>query len=113
MPGLLLRWLTTFLAVLLTAWLLPALITFGDLVSAAAFAAVLALLNASLRPLLLILTLPLSCLTLGLFALVVNGVVFWLAAAIVPGVVVPSFFAALLAALIVSVISTAVGLLVR
>jgi putative membrane protein len=72
-------------------------------------ALVLGFVNAVIRPLLTFLTLPLTLLTLGLFYLVVNAAAFALAAAIVPGFSVASFWAALLGALVVSLVSWVVG----
>jgi putative membrane protein len=73
------------------------------------FAVILGVLNAFLRPILLLLTLPLNLLTLGLFTLVVNAIVFWLASLIdlqgANGVQVADFGVAFLAALAVSVAS--------
>jgi len=76
------------------------------LVTVAAFAVILGVLNAFLRPILLLLTLPLNLLTLGLFTLVVNAIVFWLATVIQgSGVQVADFGAAVLGAFAVSVVS--------
>src|SRR5688572_14048165 len=78
--------------------------------SALAIAAlVLGVVNAIVRPILLILTLPITVLTLGLFYLVVNGLAFGLAASIVPGFQVRSWGAAILGALLTSVISWFLG----
>lgn len=66
---------------------------------------VLGVINALLKPLLVLLTLPITILTLGLFLLVVNALLLWLAAAIVPGFRVRSFGSALLGALVLSIIS--------
>jgi putative membrane protein len=74
-------------------------------VAALVFALVLGILNAFLRPILLLLTLPLNLLTLGLFTLVVNAIVFWLASQIGTGVRVADFPAAFLGALVVSIVS--------
>lgn len=76
-------------------------------------AIVLGLVNALVRPVLVLLTLPLTIVTLGLFYLVVNGIAFGLAAALVPGFRVDSFGSAMLGALIVSLVSWAVGWLAR
>lgn len=103
--GLIFRWLVIFLAVLVAAWLFPDRIVYPDWQAAAVFAAVLGLLNAFLRPVLTFLTLPLSCLTFGLFAIIVNGFVFWLAAQLYQGVRVASFLDAIIGALVVSVVS--------
>ena len=74
-------------------------------VAALIFALILGILNAFLRPILLLLTLPLNLLTLGLFTLVVNAIVFWLASQFGGGVRVEDFPAAFLGALLVSVVS--------
>jgi putative membrane protein len=76
-------------------------------------ALVLAVVNAIVRPILLILTLPITVLTLGLFYLVINGAAFGLAAALVPGFQVGSWTAAILGALLTSVISWFLGIFVR
>ena len=66
---------------------------------------VLGLLNAFLRPILLLFTLPLTIMTLGLFTLVINGIVFYLAAHLVDGFRVTSFGTAFVAALLFSLFS--------
>jgi putative membrane protein len=76
-------------------------------------ALVLALINAIVRPILVILTLPITVLTLGLFYLVINGAAFGLAAAVVPGFQVASWTAAILGALLTSLVSWFLGIFVR
>src|SRR5215471_813764 len=103
-----LRVLVTTLAVLLLHQFAPNLIMIHSdqpLVTVLVFAVILGVLNAFLRPILLLLTLPLNLLTLGLFTLVVNAIVFWLASQIDVGVHVVDFGAAFLGALVVSVVS--------
>ena len=73
-------------------------------------ALVLGFVNAVIRPILTFLTLPITCLTLGLFYLVINGLAFTLAAFVVPGFHVESFGYAVLGALVVSVVSWFIGL---
>ncbi len=107
---LLLRWLVPFIAILLAAYLLPGEIVVGDYVAAAVFALVLALLNAFVRPIIALLALPITCLTLGLFHFVINAALFALAATLVPGVMVHGFLAALLGALIVSALGLVTSL---
>jgi putative membrane protein len=68
-------------------------------------ALVLAIINAAVRPVMVILTLPVTILTLGLFLLVLNAVCLWLVTAIVPGVQVTSFGAAFLGALVIAIVS--------
>ncbi len=74
---------------------------------------VLGLINALVRPILFIITLPITILTLGLFYFVVNGLAFALAAALVPGFTVTSFTSAVLGALVVSVVSWILGSIAR
>ncbi|HUE86370.1 MAG TPA: phage holin family protein [Vicinamibacterales bacterium] len=76
-------------------------------------AVVLAVVNAIVRPVLLILTLPITVLTLGLFYLVINGAAFGLAAALVPGFEVASWTSAILGALLTSLVSWFLGIFVR
>jgi putative membrane protein len=70
-------------------------------------------LNAIIRPILVMISLPITCVTLGLFVVVINGIIFWLLSLIpYTGLVVHDFLQAILGALIVSVVSFALGLIV-
>jgi putative membrane protein len=100
-----LRLFITALAVLLASYLFRPLVEVNDFTSALLFALVLGVLNAFVRPIILLLSLPLTILTLGLFTLVVNAVVFWLATLLPVGVRVQDFGGAFLGALVVSVVS--------
>ena len=71
------------------------------------------LLNAFLRPVLIFFTLPVTILTLGLFTLVINGVIFYLAAWLVKGFHVAGFWSAFVAALVFSVVSFLLNLLIN
>ncbi len=73
---------------------------------------ILGLVNAIIRPIILILTLPLNLLTLGLFTLVINGFMLWLVSLIVKNFYVQGFGAAIIAALILMVFNSAINLLV-
>ncbi len=97
-------WLVTAVSLLVTAWLVPG-ITLASVSAAAIGAVVLGLVNALVRPLLLLLTLPLTILTLGLFLLVVNAVSFSLVAEFTPGFTVSTFWDALFGSLILSFVS--------
>ncbi|MBV9175212.1 MAG: phage holin family protein [Chloroflexi bacterium] len=107
MQRFLLRLIITALVVLVLSQQAPGLIQVdqNSLTVALVFGLVLGLLNAFLRPVILLLTLPLTLLTLGLFTLVVNAFVFWAATWFPIGVHVPGFGAAFVNALIVSVVS--------
>ena len=77
----------------------------------AIMALVLGLVNAIIRPILLLVTLPLTILTLGLFYFVVNGLAFNLAASLVPGFHVANLWSGILAAIVVSIVSWLIGLI--
>jgi putative membrane protein len=102
------NWLLSTLSLLLAAWIVPGIQVRG-LLAALAAAALIGFLNATIGLVLKILTLPLTVVTLGLFLMVVNALMFWLAAAIVPGFSVRSFWSALLGALLMSL----TGILLR
>jgi len=105
------------IAVFLVVWGLPQLgftqplISYSDWVSLAVFAAILALLNTFIRPLLVLLSLPLTCLTLGLFAFVINTLLFAVAGVLTPGFQVANFWGAFIGALAVSVVGVAVNII--
>ncbi|MPZ15848.1 MAG: phage holin family protein [Chloroflexi bacterium] len=84
-----------------------------DLVAAIVLALILGVLNATIRPILTLLTLPFHLLTFGLFALVVNAVILWVAALLVPPVHIGGFAGAFLAALIVAVVSAVASRIIR
>jgi putative membrane protein len=104
MAGILIRWLITTVAILIVPYLLSGVRvdSFGTALWAAA---ILGILNAMIRPILFILTLPLTVLTLGLFILVINALMFQLAGALVSGFHVASFWSAFFASIIVSLVS--------
>ena len=110
--GILVRLIITAISIVVAAYLLPGQLQVGDLGSVLLFAVVLGILNAFVRPVLLLLTLPLNLVTLGLFTLVVNAVVFWLATLFPLGVAVNGFVGAFLAALVVSIVSFVLSRLV-
>ena len=112
MKGLVIRWLVSALALYLTSMIVRGIVIDG--VAALLFAAItIGVLNAVVRPILELLALPITCLTLGLFHFVINAIVFAIAAALVPGVVVNGFVAALIGALIVSAVGLLMSVLVR
>lgn len=105
----LLHLIISAVAVMLTAWLLPGAHV-NSFWSALIVALVLAVLNAFIRPILVILTLPITVVTLGIFLLVINAAIIGLASAIIDGFVVDGFWWALLFSLILSLISAIFGL---
>jgi putative membrane protein len=98
---LLVRWLLLAAALLLVAYLYPG-VTVTSFGAAMIAALVLGLLNTVVRPLLVLLTLPVTLLTLGLFLFVINALMFWAAASILAGLNVSGFGAALIGSLIYS-----------
>ena len=106
MAGLLIRWLVTAFALWLTATLVPSLVTIRNAGAAIVAALVLGLVNAIVRPILTLLTLPFTIVTLGLFLFVLNAAMFGLAALLSgKGFEVHGFFGALVGSLLVSIIS--------
>jgi putative membrane protein len=95
------RLLLYSVAVLITAYILPG-VDIGSFWIAIVVAAVLSLLNGFLKPVLIILTIPVTVFTLGLFLLVINALIVLLAAGIVPGFAVNGFWWALLFSIILS-----------
>lgn len=102
--NLLLRWLVYTLAIAITGYLLPG-VHIESFAAALVAALVLGLINAVLRPILIILTLPATILTLGLFILVINALLILLAANIVPGFSVDGFWWACLFGIILSLVN--------
>jgi putative membrane protein len=98
-----LRWLLLAAALFLVAHVVPGVVV-TSYVSALIAAAVLGLFNTLLRPLLVLLTLPVTVITLGLFLFVINALMFWAAASVLQGFRVDGFGAALLGSLAYSVL---------
>lgn len=104
MIPLLLRWLLNAGALLLVAYLYPG-VQVTDFMAALIAALVLGLVNAVIRPLLVLLTLPVTLLTLGLFLFVINAFLFWLVAELVKGFAVSGFGGALIGSILYSLIT--------
>ncbi len=108
---LIVRWFINALALLLVAYLYSGVQVDG-IFAALIAALVLGLVNAVIRPLLVVLTLPVTILTLGLFIFVINAFMFWFVTEIVKGFTVTGFMAALIGSLMFSVISLVTNWLV-
>jgi putative membrane protein len=104
MLTLLARWIVNAAALLLVGYLYPG-VQLAGLGSALAAALVLGLVNAAIRPILVILTLPVTLLTLGLFVFVINALLFWLVASVVHGFAVTGFGAALAGSILYSLVT--------
>jgi putative membrane protein len=117
-------WAITTVAVALAVFLVPGIEVWEDsqawgggwMVSIISLAAVLAILNTFLKPILQAISLPITCLTLGLFAFVVNTALLylsaWLSNVFGAGVYIDNFFSALLASLVISIVTAVLGSLV-
>jgi putative membrane protein len=104
MPQFLITWIATAIALLITAKIVPGLVV--DSVSASIIgAAVLGFVNAIVKPILFIFTLPLTILTLGLFLLILNAIAFGIVGYLTPGFTVDGFFPALFGSIILSLIA--------
>lgn len=111
MPQFLLTWLVTAISLMITAYIVPGFVvsSFGAAVIAAI---VLGLINAIVKPILVLLTLPLTIVTLGLFLFVINALTIWLAGALTPGFDVTGFIPALVGSIVLTLITSVSNFLV-
>ncbi len=104
MLKIILKWVIFALMIMLVGWLTPGLAV-ANFLTAMLAAVVIALINAFIKPVIMMLTLPINFLTLGLFTLVINALLFMFAAYLVPGIEVSGFLSALLASVLISLFS--------
>jgi putative membrane protein len=109
---LLLHWILNAVALLIVAHVVPG-VSVRDPVAALVAAVLLGLANAIIKPVLVLLTLPVTILTLGLFLLVINGLLFWAVSALMTGFEVRGFWPGVLGALVYSVLTALLSLLVQ
>lgn len=100
------------LSLMATAYLVPGF-TIANLQSLVLAAIIIGVLNTFIRPLLMLVSAPINFITLGLFTFVVNAIILRLAALIVPGFNIEGWGTAILAAVVLAVVSTTLSLLVR
>ncbi|MBW1988784.1 MAG: phage holin family protein [Deltaproteobacteria bacterium] len=100
----LIRWLILTASILLTAYLVDGVQVSGFF-SALFAAALLGILNTFVRPVFLILSLPITILTLGLFIVVINAVLLLMVAGVAPGLTISGFWSAMVGSLIISLVS--------
>jgi putative membrane protein len=105
---LLLVWLINAASLLAVPYVLPS-VGVASFYTALVTALLLGLVNTLIRPLLVLITLPISIITLGLFTLVINGLLFWFVASFVEGFHVGGFWSAFWGALVYSLISAVAG----
>ncbi len=108
MKGLVIRWLILTMAILLAAYLIDGIRVSG-FHSVLLAAAVLGILNTLLRPVLILLTLPLNILTLGLFTFLINAFILKMTAGLIPGFDVTGFWPAVFGALVISIVNWLLG----
>lgn len=102
--NILINWSVSALTILVVAYILPGVSISGFFV-ALVVALVLGLINALVKPVLVVLTLPITVVTFGLFIFVINALLILLAASVVPGFAVSGFWGALLFSLVLSVVN--------
>jgi putative membrane protein len=99
------RLLINMTAILLMAYLLPRVIWVDGLFAAFIAALLLGIVNTLIRPLLILITFPITLLTFGLFLLLINGLMLWLVAALVKGFHVSGFGGAVIGSILISIVS--------
>lgn len=104
MRGIVIRWLVLTAAILFASYVLDG-IRVSDFFSAFFAAAILGVLNAFLRPILIIITLPINILTFGLFTFIINALLLKMASGVIPGFEVHGFWPAVFGSLIISIVS--------
>ncbi|MBW4611749.1 MAG: phage holin family protein [Desmonostoc vinosum HA7617-LM4] len=114
MPHFLLTWLGTAVALLITAKIVSGFVV-NDIVIALVAAVVIGLVNAFIRPVLRILTFPITLLTFGLFTFVINALTLWLASALTPGsgFEIKGFVPALLGSIVLAIVSSIINYFLR
>lgn len=103
--SILINWVVSAVAILVAAYLLPG-VTVSSFTAALVVAVVLGVINAFIKPILLLLTLPINILSLGLFTFVINALLIILVANLVPGFKVNGFWWALLFSIVLSLINS-------
>jgi putative membrane protein len=106
--GILMRWLVLTAAILIASYLVEGIRVHGFW-SAFFSAAILGILNAFFRPILILLTLPFTILSFGLFIFVINALLLMMVSGVIPGFEVHSFWSAVLGSLIISIVSWLLG----
>ncbi len=107
-----LKWFVTAVSIFVVANVFK-LIYVENLTILVLAALILGILNAFVRPILLVLTLPINIVSLGLFTLVINGFLLYATAGLISGFDVTSFWRALLAALLISVVTAMINILIH
>ena len=107
----LLLWMINAISLLAVAYLMPSIVV-NSFWAALGAALLLGLVNAVIRPVLILLTLPATLLTLGLFIFVINGLLFWFAGSVLKGFEVSGFWVGVAGALLYSIFSSVLAMLI-
>ena len=99
-----LRWVGFALVIMFIAWVVPG-ISVANFLTAMIAAAVIALINVFIKPVHVLVTLPINIVTLGLFTLIINALLFMFAGFIAPGFEIDNFLSAFIGALLLSILS--------
>ncbi len=99
------RLIVNMVAILIVSYLFPKMIRVDGFLAALVAAFLLGIVNTILRPVLVFLTFPITLLTLGLFLLIINGLMLWLVSALVKGFYVSGFWGAVLGSILISAVS--------
>jgi putative membrane protein len=113
MMKLLIRLFINMVAILAIAYLFPGMVWVDSLWSALGAAFLLGIVNAVIRPIFILLTLPLTLVTLGLFLLVINALMLWLVAGLVGGFHVSGFWGAFFGSILISLVSWILSRLIK
>ena len=108
MIKMLLKWLFFALIIMLVGWIIPG-ISIAGFKTALLITVVFTLINIFIKPILMLITLPINALTLGLFTFILNALLLMLTAHWTPGFEINSFWSALLGSLLLSILSTALN----
>lgn len=107
----LVRWILNVIGIMFAAYIIEGFDV--TLLAAIVGSILLGFVNATIRPIVLLVTLPINLLTLGLFTLVINGLMLWLVSIIIKGFDIQSFGVAFFAALLITVISSLISYFVK
>lgn len=108
MVKLLIKWVAFAFVVMFVAWLIPG-VEVDNFLTAMIATVVIVFVNAFIKPILKLLTLPINILSLGLFSLVINALLFMFVAYVVPGVSVDGFVSALLGSVVLAILSVGIS----
>ena len=112
MHGLFLRWIILTAAILITSYLMDGIKVSGFF-SAFFTAALLGILNAFFRPILIVLTLPINILTMGFFTFIINAVMLLMAQGVIPGFSIDGFWSAVFGSIVIGLISWVLNILIN